>query len=289
LTAAPFLFPLLRACAALPLPLIHLLGAGVGLLALQAGRRAADMRANLRQASLDSPGMRLRAAAHLGAWLAELPAVWLRPLTGTLALVREVRGWQHVEAARGAGRGILVMTPHLGCYELGGIYLGARVPITFLYRPPRQAWADRLMRRGRERGGVRLATPDMRGVRAMLAALKRGEAVGILPDQVASKGDGVWSEFFGRPAYTPTLAHRLARSTGALPLLFVCERLAWGRGFRLWIEPLAPGDDDAPGFTSRVNRTVEALIRRWPAQYPRIYRRYKAPGGAPPPAEPSPR
>lgn len=278
-------FPLLSLAAALPLPLVHAAGALLGLLALPVRRRSADLHDNLRQAGLHSAGLLLRAAAHLGAGVAELLPVWLRPLPRTLALVRQVRGWEHVRAARDAGRGILVLTPHLGCYELGGIYIGSHFPITFLYRPPRQDWADRLMRRGRERGGVRLATPDMKGVRAMLAALRRGEAVGILPDQVASKGDGVWADFFGRPAYTPTLVHRLARSTGAVPLLFVCERLAWGRGFRLWVEPLPPVTEDATAFVAGLNRAIEQLILRWPAQYLWTYRRYKAPGGAPPPPE----
>lgn len=284
----PVTFPVLSLVAALPLLLVHAAGALLGLLALPFRRRSADLRDNLRQAGLHTLPMLLRAAAHLGAGVAELLPVWLRPLPHTLALVREVRGWEHVEAARAAGRGILVLTPHLGCWELGGIYIGSRFPITFLYRPPRQDWADRLMRDGRERGGVRLATPDMKGVRAMLAALRRGESVGILPDQVASKGDGVWADFFGRPAYTPTLAHRLALSTGAVPLLFVCERLAWGRGFRLWVEPLPQVTGDAAAFVADLNRAIERLILRWPAQYLWTYRRYKTPGGAPPLPEPRP-
>lgn len=277
------MLPLLRILARLPLGLLHGLGALLGLGALPLRRRSADLHANLRQAGLHRPGLALGAAMQLGAGMAELLPVWLRPLPRTLALVREVRGWEHVEAARAAGRGILALTPHLGCWELGGIYIGSHFPITFLYRPPRQGWADTLMRAGRERGGVRLATPDTKGVRAMLAALKRGEAVGILPDQVASKGDGVWADFFGRPAYTPTLAHRLARSTGAVPLLFVCERLAWGRGFRLWVEVLPAAGEDALAFIAALNQAVERLIRRWPTQYLWTYRRYKAPGGAPPP------
>jgi KDO2-lipid IV(A) lauroyltransferase len=282
------MLPLLRILARLPLALLHGLGGLLGLLALPLRRRSADLLANLRQAGMHTPGMVLRAAAHLGAGMAELPAVWLRPLPRTLGLVRDVRGWEHVEAARAAGLGVIALTPHLGCWELGGIYIGSHFPITFLYRPPRQDWADRLMRQGRERGGVRLATPDTKGVRAMLTALKRGEAVGILPDQVASKGDGVWADFFGRPAFTPTLTHRLAHSTGAVPLLFVCERLAWGRGFRLWVEPLPAVGDDTRAFVAALNRAIETLIRRWPAQYLWTYRRYKAPGGAPPMPERQP-
>ncbi len=268
---------LFRLLALLPLWLLHAVGAALGLVALPLRKRSADLHANLSQAGLHHSGMALRAAMHMGRGMAELPAVWLRPLPRTLALVREVNGWQHVEAARNAGRGILALTPHLGCWELGGIYIGSRLPITFLYRPPRQAWVDALMRRGRERGGVRLATPDTKGVRAMLTALKRGEAVGILPDQVASRGDGVWAPVFGRPAYSPTLSFRLAASTGAVPLLFWCERLSWGRGFRLWVEPLPALPEAAEQAAVVLNQAIEGIIRRHPEQYLWSYRRYKNP------------
>lgn len=273
---------LLRLPAYLPLPLLHALGAILGLVVHPLSERAADAQANLRQAGLDSPGLRLRAAMHFGMAVTELLAVWLRRFDHTLALVREVRGGEHLEAACRSGRGILAMTPHLGCWELAGLYLASRLPIVELYRPPRQAWADRLMRIGRERGRARLAAPDRKGVRALLTALRRGEAVGILPDQVASRGEGVWAPFFGRDAYTPTLAFRLARSTGATPLMLFCERLPWGRGFRLWIEPLPPLPQDDRAAARLLNGVLEAMIRRHPEQYLWRYRRFKRPGGAPP-------
>ncbi|MCS6786650.1 MAG: lysophospholipid acyltransferase family protein [Thiobacillaceae bacterium] len=271
----------LRLLARLPLPVLHFMGALAGLADLVLSPRAAVVRANLRQAGMDRPLLRLRAALHFGMGVAELLAIWLRPLERVTALVRSVHGGEHLEAARAAGRGVLAMTPHLGCWELAGLYLASRMPIVELYRPPRQPWADRLMRLGRERGLARLATPDMRGVRALLSALRRGDAVGILPDQVASRGDGVWAPFFGRPAYTPTLAFKLARTTGAVPLLLFCERLPWGRGYRLWIEPLAPFADDPAAAAAQLNTALEGLIRRHPEQYLWRYRRYKRPGDAP--------
>jgi len=274
---------LLRLTACLPLPLLHAIGALLGLIGLPFSDRSADVRDNLRQAGLDSFGLRLRVAMHFGMGVVELLPVWLRPFPRAIALVREVHGLEHLEAACQSGRGVLVMTPHLGCWELVGLYLANRMPIVELYRPPRQAWADRLMRAGRERGQARLATPDIKGVRALLTALKRGEAAGILPDQVASRGNGVWAPFFGRAAFTPTLAFRLARATGAVPLLLFCERLSWGRGFRLWIEPLPPIPDDDTAAATRLNQALEVLIRRHPEQYLWRYRRYKRPGDAPPP------
>ncbi len=276
---------LLRLTARLPLPLLHLVGALLGLLGLPLSNRSSDVRDNLRQAGLDTFGLRLRVAMHFGMGVAELLPVWLRPYPRSLALVREVHGLELLEAARGRGQGVLALTPHLGCWELAGLYLASRMPIVELYRPPRQRWADRLMRTGRERGQARLATPDIKGVRALLTALKRGEAVGILPDQVASRGEGVWAPFFGRAAFTPTLAFRLARATGAVPLLLFCERLSWGRGFRIWIETLPPLPEDDTAAATLLNVALEAMIRRHPEQYLWRYRRYKRPGDAPPPPE----
>ncbi|MGQ9685742.1 MAG: lysophospholipid acyltransferase family protein [Thiobacillaceae bacterium] len=276
---------LLRLTAYLPLPLLHAIGALLGLVGLPFSNRSADARDNLRQAGLDTFGLRLKVAMHFGMGVMELLPVWLRPFPRAIALVREVHGLEHLEAARRSSRGVLVMTPHLGCWELVGLYVASRMPIVELYRPPRQAWAGRLMRTGRERGLARLATPDLKGVRALFTALKRGEAAGILPDQVASRGDGVWAEFFGRAAFTPTLAFRLARATGAVPLLLFCERLSWGRGFRLWIEPLPPIPEDDAIAARQLNQALEAMIRRRPEQYLWRYRRYKRPGDAPPPPE----
>lgn len=275
----------LRLLAALPLPVLHALAWLGGTILSPWRRRAHEVSDNLRQAGLDRPGMTRRANIGVAKMLVESLAVWLRPFPKAMTLVREVRGWEHVEAARAAGKGIIALEPHLGNWELGGLYLGQFLPVTFLYRPAPQAWADELTRMGRERGGVRLATPDMKGVRAMLQALKHGEGVGVLPDQVASKGDGVWAPFFGRPAYTPTLAFRLMQSTGAVPLILFCERLAWGRGFRLHVLPAPAFAADPAEAAGQLNRFLEDLIRQYPDQYLWTYRRYKRPGGAPAPEE----
>lgn len=281
----PSMLWLLRFFAYLPLPVVHFLGGALGVVILPFAPRSRDVRDNLSQAGMPGFGMFLRCAWELGKGAAELLPVWLRALPQSAGLIREVRGAELVEQARASGRGILVLTPHLGCWELVGSYMATRMPFLALYRPPPQAWADRLMRIGRERGQGRLAKPDMRGVRAMLSALKHGEVVCMLPDQVASKGDGVWAPFFGRPAFTPTLPFRLLDATGAMPLLFYCERLSWGRGYRLHIEAMPNLSDDPAAAAALLNREVERMVRLRPEQYLWTYRRYKRPGDAPPPPE----
>ena len=281
---------LLRLLAVLPLRFWHAVGALGGSLVYRSDKRyAAKITQNLAQSGIAPDAITYQALLHqtvqeIGKGGAEILPIWLRPYEQVLTLVKECRGWEHVEAAARADKGILAMTPHLGCFEIVSLYYAARRPMTVMYRPPRQNWVEGIMRAGRARGQISLATTDVKGVRALLTALKKGEAVGILPDQVASKGEGVWADFFGRAAYTPTLVARLHQSTGAVPLLMFGERLARGQGYRIHIEPL-PADlsGDKQQAANALNAALEQLIRQYPAQYLWSYNRYKRPGGVEPP------
>lgn len=214
-----------------------------------------------------------------GKSMLETFAIWFRPHEKMLGWVRECRGWEHVEAALAHGKGIIFLTPHMGCFEITALYYAARHPISILYRPPRKAWLAPLILTGRERGAAKLAPTNLRGVRSLLQSLRRGAAVGILPDQVPSSGEGEWANFFGRPAYTMTLVGRLAQATDATVLMAFGERLPWGRGYRLHFEPISGVDMTS---TTGLNQAIEALVRRHPEQYLWSYPRYKVPGGAPP-------
>jgi KDO2-lipid IV(A) lauroyltransferase len=201
---------LLRFAASLPLPLLHVLGAMLGWMIYAASPRyRRHLQANLAQAGYTDATLRRAAIAAAGRGVLELPALWLRPHAGVAALVREVSGWELVAAAHARGKGILFLTPHLGCFEITAQYYasraGADAPLTVLYTPPKKKVIEPAMLAGRDRPGLRIAAPDLSGVRAMLRALKNGEAVGILPDQAPGVGQGEWTEFFGKPAYTMTL------------------------------------------------------------------------------------
>lgn len=280
----------LRLLAKLPLRFWHAVGALGGWVVYRSDKRyAAKIERNLAQShiALDDNAYQTllrQSAQEIGKGGAELLPIWLRPYKQVLELVQECHGWEHVEAAARQGKGILAMTPHLGCFEIVSLYYAARRPMTVMYRPPRQQWVEGIMRAGRGRGQISLATTDVKGVRALLTALKKGEAVGVLPDQVASKGEGVWANFFGLAAYTPTLVTRLHQSTGAVPLLMFGERLDKGRGYRIHIEPLAADlSGDKQQAASALNAALENLIRQFPSQYLWSYNRYKRPGGVEPP------
>ncbi len=106
----------------------------------------------------------------------------------------------------------------------------AHGPITVLFRPARQAWLRAVVAHARQRPGLATAPTTLAGVKQMLKALKAGQAIGLLPDQVPPQGMGLWSPFFGQPAYTMTLAARLVQQTGAQLLLAWGERPALGSG-----------------------------------------------------------
>ena len=269
-----------RVLSAGPLWLLHLLGAALGWAVFVAS--PTYRRRFRRHAALAGyPFARVRAAVgHAGRMVAELPRLWLgAPLTC------RIEGEDCVEAAYAAGRGIVYLTPHQGCFELAPQavaqrWSAQRGPITVLYRPARQAWLAQVMQTARNRPGMQAVPTTLAGVRQMIKALRRGEAVGLLPDQVPPAGQGVWSSFFGRDAYTMTLAARLALQTGAAVVLARCERLPLGRGFVTYFAPLAqPLSGQLDVAVMQINQAMEQLIRQCPEQYLWGYARYKAPRG----------
>ena len=283
-----FLFKLIfRLLASLPLRWLHGLGALLGHITFAASRPyAARTRENLRQSHLaldetDYARLLSRTIDEAGKGIVELPWVWGRPLEQVCATVQTCEGWEHMETAHSRGKGIILLTPHWGCFEVVGLYVGQHIPLTCLYRSPRQAWLEKIMRNGRERGLARLATADVSGVRVLFKALKRGEAIGLLPDQVPSQGEGEWVDFFSRPAYTMTLSGRLAQSSGAAVLLAYAERLPHGKGYKLIFEPLTL--DFSKSVPLQINSALERVIAISPAQYLWSYNRYKVPPGVQPP------
>lgn len=274
---------MMRLVARLPLRLAHAAGAVLGwaMYGLSPTLRA-RLKANLAQAGYADARTRRAAIAEAGRMVAEAPKLWLAPRAQIMALVRRVAGLEAAQAARAAGKGIVYLTPHYGCFEITAHVVAEDGPLTALYRPARRAGLRRMMEAGRLRKNVTLAAANRGGVRQLLAALKRGEAIGILPDQVPAEGEGEWVEFFGRPAYTMTLAGKLAARADVAAFLVMGTRLPRGGGYEVRILPLAPA---RPGESParRVNRALEEAIRERPGQYLWSYNRYKRPPGAPPP------
>jgi KDO2-lipid IV(A) lauroyltransferase len=273
---------LLRIAAKLPLRVLHAVGTLLGwaVYGISPTYRR-HLRDNLALAGYHDAHTRRATIAAMGQMVAELPALWFRPQAEVAALVRATEGAAEALAAMAQRRPVLFFAPHMGSFELTAQYASLHVPITVLYRAPKMAWLEPLMRAGRSRGQVRLAPADVSGVRELMAALRRGEAAGFLPDQVPGKGEGEWAEFFGRPAYTMTLAAKLAEREGILAYLAYARRLPRGRGFEIVVRRL-PEKLAGESATRRLNRAIEGLVRECPGQYLWAYNRYKTPRGAKP-------
>ena len=277
-----------------PLWLLHWLGALLGWAAyLLSPSYRNRFRAQAAQAGV-APAARRAAVAHAGRMVAELPWLWLRPPGVDLAGRIEWQGGAALRAAHAQGRGVVLMTPHLGCFEvtaqaLAQTYAASLAPITVLYRPARARWLRELMAEARQRPGLATAPASLAGVRQMIRALRRGEVVGLLPDQVPPAGLGVWAPFFGRPAYTMTLAARLVQQTGAVPLLIWGERLPRGAGYAVRVSAFDEALPDDPQrqaeSAAAVNRAMERLIAQCPQQYLWGYHRYKQPRALPDPLD----
>jgi KDO2-lipid IV(A) lauroyltransferase len=281
--------------ARLPLRINHLLGSLLGRAAYALSPRLRRrMRENLAlyfvAAGFTNPSaqaaLRRAAISESGKGFTELSFAWMAPMQRVYAMVRSCTGWEHVDAALARRKGIIFVTPHLGCYDIAGRYLESRLPLLALYRSPKLKWLEPLMQAGRARGDSKTAAAGTGGVRALLKTLKSGGNIMILPDQVPGQGDGVWVDFFCRPAYTMTLLARLQHSTDATVLFFFGERLPEGKGYHVHIEPLAqPLSANRETAARQTNEMVEKLVAMAPAQYLWGYNRYKHPSGAPLPPE----
>ena len=277
-----------RLLSVLPLAWLHAIGALAGWLAwIFSPTYRRHMRENMLLALGEDGERHARPAAiaNAGRSALELSKIWLRPLEEAASRVVKVSGWELVEAATAAGNGVVYLTPHLGCFEVTAQYLSTHAPITVLYRPPKQAWLQTMIETGRARKQLYLAAADMTGVRALLKALKRGEAVGMLPDQAPKMGEGLWVDFFGKPAYTMTLAARLTE-TGAAVIMVWAERLPAGAGYHFHLQqPTQPISGNTEERAVKISHEIECLIRQCPEQYLWGYNRYKRPRGVEAPPE----
>ena len=273
---------LFRALSVFPLPFLHALGSGLGWLvySLSSSYRR-RLRANLQQAGYE--GQLSAAVAEAGKAIIELAFVWCAK-PERVARHARVENWNLVQERLDAGRRIVFLTPHLGCFEMTAQQIALKTALTVMYRPPRQSALKPLVEGARARHNLHLAPATLAGVRILAKTLKGGQPIGILPDQVPQQGEGAWAPWFGRSAYTMTLPAKLAQLGKADILLVYAERRPRGRGYTVRFVPFE-GDlsGTAAQQAAQINRAMEQLIARCPAQYFWSYNRYKTPAGVPAP------
>ena len=262
--------------AILSLPVLHKIGATLGWVIYFCSVKSANIqKENIKNSGLTNNDAHFNKVLHeniaeTGKAVLETLAIWQKKEAELLPLIKQVYGWNIVKNALLGGKGIIFLTPHLGCFEITSIYYGSKHPITVLYRVPKMNWLMPLILAGRTRTGVSLAQANASGVRKLMQALKRGEAIGILPDQIPAAGEGEWADFFGLPAYTMTLASKLAEKTGATVIMAYGERLENGAGYHIHLTKI-----HSIATPALLNKAIEQQIAQKPSQYLWRYNRYK--------------
>lgn len=274
---------LLRLLSLLPLRVMHVLGALIGSVLYYLPNKLRSVAT--RNIALCFPELSIsdqrkllqQALRENVKTFTEIGAMWFWPKHKMQALNQGVDGLQHVEEAQKQGKGVIVLTPHLGQWEYLGAVFPEIMPMTSMYRPMRMPGLEQAITQGRERFGNSMAPANAKGVKAVFAALKRSELVCILPDQSPAIDSGLYAPFFGQDTFTMFFVSRLAIKTDAVVLITYAERLAKGKGYRLVIRPVDKRIHDKPleASVAVMNGAVESLIREKPNQYQWIYKRFK--------------
>jgi Kdo2-lipid IVA lauroyltransferase/acyltransferase len=271
----------LNTIAVLPLAAVQVLGSLLGMLAYVGSKQYRSLFRPQYESVVNARKLPLelwKAIRASGMLFSDSLWIWRNPKKA-LQLV-EVQNWDLVESAINEGHGLVMLTPHLGGFEIIPRVLAQHFPATILYRPSRQEWLNEVVEEGRAYPNMHFVPTNLHGVRQMTRALTRGEAIGILPDQVPSGGEGVWVPFFGRPAYTTPLPARLANRNSTPVIMFTAKRKGIGNGWLMQATRLAPFSEDASVAAAELNVAIENAVLVAPEQFIWSYNRYKHPAGA---------
>lgn len=278
---------LFRWLAKIPLPWMQALGGVLGTLVWWSSKSYREQfKRNADLLDL-SPEVRGKALVNAGEMLTELPWMWLRSPSITTQSHVSWDGLELFEASLAKGKGVIILSPHLGCWEIGAQMVAERFgpthgPMLAMYRPPRKAWIAPLVESARNREHLETVPASPQGIRAIVRCLRRGGFTAVLPDQVPPQGQGIWASFLGQPAYTMTLAVKLAEQTGATLLMCWCERKPKGQyvghlSELTELNALKGEDRSLENMVQAMNDGVERLVRSAPEQYLWGYARFKKP------------
>lgn len=271
---------LLRLYARLPLRVVHALAVPLGALLWRLPNRQREMtRLHLQRCLPElTPAHSERIAreslTEMVRAILEAPLLWFGPEPRLRCWVADADAQRQLATLRDGGQGVIWLCPHLGAWELAGLFCSAHGAMTSLYKPQKGVF-DALVLEGRTRLGATLVPTTTGGVKGLMAALRRQEMIGILPDHDPPRGSGVFAPLFGIPAHTTELVTKLAARSPAPIWFCIAERLPRGRGFALHLLPAADAIRDGATGVAVLNREVERVIRRWPQQYWWSYQRYR--------------
>ena len=267
----------------LPIRLLRCLGSLIGSILWLSGSRSRHVTEENLAICFPNMGAAERTALtkdslkHLAMTGLEFAPVWRRPVQPLINTIVDIEGLQVFEQAVAADRGLIMLAPHIGSWELAGLYLAEHAPVSFMYLPPDSQAMHQMILKARGRNGAKLVPTDTSGVKALLQALKSGETIGILPDQVPPMESGSFAPFFGVPALTTTLIKKLAKRTGAKVMMACALRINHSGNFRLVFTEVSDdvcADDDLLALTA-LNQSVEQCVSQAPEQYQWEYKRFK--------------
>ena len=208
----------------------------------------------------------------------EIALFWRQPAEG-LKRVVAVDGDTPLRQAVQDGRPIMILAPHLGCWEVLNFWLATEFGLHAMFAPSGLPEVDNLVRSGREHFGSTMYPTTARGVAGLVRAMKKGALTAILPDQVPDRRSGRHVPFYGQPAYTGTLACKLIRQTQAVTFMAWARRLPGTQGYEIRVRPAADSvaDDDLDTALTAMNHSIENLIDESPSQYLWSYKRFRRP------------
>jgi KDO2-lipid IV(A) lauroyltransferase len=206
----------------------------------------------------------------------EAGAIWRRDYGWLKSRMLEIEGEEILRAKLAEGKGLLVLAPHHGNWEVVAPYLASIAPLTAMYQPLKSAAMDELVLSGRSKLNITMAPTNRKGVMMLFKALQQGTIVGILPDQVPERdAAGGVAPFFGQPALTIGLIHGLVQRTGCRVASVFAQRVPGG--FKMVVldaDPAIYSEDQQQSLVG-LNASVEACVRRAPAQYQWEYKRFR--------------
>lgn len=272
----------LHLCALLPLAWARALGRSAVRLYWPFGGRSRKV--TQRNIELAFPGLSPREQQQLakrslgatGELVSELGHVWIRPWEYTQRLVKSVEGSELISAAQAEGRGVIVLAPHIGNWEVVGLHLGTLGSTVSLYEPPKLASLGPMIEQARQRSGATLVPTDSRGLVKLLKSVKGGHISGILPDQAPGDvNSGENAPFMGHDCFTPTLASNMIRRTGALAVFGLAKRIKGGFALHYFAAEDGIYDEDTQVSLAAMNRGVEVCVHHCVEQYQWEYKRFR--------------
>lgn len=278
------LYFLLRLFSSLPLVMLQGIGAAIGLLTyFSSSRYRKRLNENHRNAA-SIAGFKpapWKVAAESGMMFADTLWIWQHPKSSIDKVT--VANLEQIISLAKNGKGLIILASHLGGFEIVPRFFAAHIKATVMYRPARKPWVNELMLKSRQHSQIDFVEANLGGVRKMKRALKNGEVIGILADQVPSKGDGVWAKFFNQYAYTTTLPIKLTHKNEVATMFVSAERLSFGRGWEIKHHLMSGGYPECSVMAATLmNQFFEASILSKPNQYMWSYNRYKKPFGSEP-------